>query len=116
MTKEPQPNFGAWLRATLRVAAIAVPLMLPVVPWAIGLQTKLDALGAAQGQLTISVHEVSKDIRDRPTQAQVLGLIDARVNETLLRLRITESLAELKQATASHDARLKEILDALSKR
>lgn len=116
MTRLTLDGILSYTKAALRVGAFLSPLVIAAATWATSLTQKVDALGTEQKAAAISMAKLVADLEGRPTVAMVSEKIDAKINEALMRMRIMESLAELKAEFKATNATLQEVQNALRQR
>ena len=102
-------------KAALRLAVFLSPIFVVAVRATMELNSKMDALAINQAAHHEALTKLTTDMELRPTMQMVGEKIEAKIDSTLMRLGIMESLAELKQGAASNREALKEIRDALRK-
>ena len=115
MTKMTFDGLLSYGRAALRIGAFLSPLLIVAAQAAYSLSKKMDHMTDQQTAMAVSVAKLMHDVEQRPTTTLVGEKIDAKIDAALLRLRIMESLAELRQQGAATQEALKEIQHALRK-
>ncbi len=113
MTRVTLDGILSYTKAALRVGAFLSPFAIAATTWALNLTQKVDAMVSEQKATATATAKLVADIEQRPTLVQVSEKIDAKINEAMLRMRIMESLAELKAELKSTNASIVEVKNAV---
>lgn len=112
MDANPNPDrLRPWLSYALKIAGWALPLGWAIVMALLSARDSLKANTTALNGVQAELAAVRAEVASKVTLAQV----DARIQAEFARLRITESLAELRVEMKHASDGIKEIKDGLRK-